>query len=148
MMDKVPPNRTKKDEDRPGHTIHYVPYDANCFQMVLIHKMHYENLGLITAETENAILSMLIQIVRENLDFKDTIGRIFLQNISDIRLEQIRNYNLAQIKQQIELEHGDLRKRDLKDLKDEFKVSSAIRFTEKNEAKFFKLIAILVKNSE
>lgn len=46
--------------------------------MVLIHKMHYENLGLIDAETENAILSMLIQIVRENLDYKDEIGRIFL----------------------------------------------------------------------
>ena len=46
------------------------------------------------------------------------------------------------------MDKGDLKKRDIKDLKDEFKIPAAIRFTEKNESKFFKLIAILVKNSE
>lgn len=36
----------------------------------------------------------------------------------------------------------------MKELKDEFKVHVNVRFTEKNESKFFKLIGILVKNSD
>tara|TARA_B110000285_G_C15095144_1_gene601508 strand:+ start:1282 stop:1497 length:216 start_codon:yes stop_codon:yes gene_type:complete len=57
---KVPKNVSKKDEEKAGHYIHKVPYDKDCFIMVLIHKLHYDNIGLIDAEIENAILSMLI----------------------------------------------------------------------------------------
>ena len=46
------------------------------------------------------------------------------------------------------MESGQLRKRDLKELKGEFKIHANVRFTEKNESKFFKLIGILVKNSD
>jgi len=46
------------------------------------------------------------------------------------------------------LEKGTVKKREMKQLKDEFKVHVNVRFTEKNESKFFKLIGILVKNSD
>lgn len=46
------------------------------------------------------------------------------------------------------MEKGAIRKREMNELKDEFKVSANVRFTDKNESKFFKLIGILVKNSD
>lgn len=57
MSDKIP--HIKKTEVDHIHKI-FVPYNEDCFIMVLIHKLFSKNVGLIDAEIENAIYSMLI----------------------------------------------------------------------------------------
>ena len=59
MKDRIPHLKKAEVENEHGHKV-FVPYDPDCFIMVLIHKMYSINLELIDAEIENAIVSMLI----------------------------------------------------------------------------------------
>ena len=53
-----------------------------------------KNLDEINPEIENAILSLLTQVVRDEMDYKKRIGANFMEPIVNERLKQLKKYHL------------------------------------------------------
>ena len=113
----------------------------------------------IDQDIENAILSLLIQIVREEIDNKKKIGHMFITKIAGPRMKTIIEYVKFKEKQDYLAEKGKLIKFDLEyepekarwhleGVEAASKIPQNIIFNEKNELKFLTLISILLKNCE
>jgi hypothetical protein len=59
-------------------------------KQVIVELLHPRNLHLIDHNTENAILSLLTQIVRDEIEYKRVIGHMFIPQIGERLRELIR----------------------------------------------------------
>jgi hypothetical protein len=109
---------------------------------VIIHMMKPANLHLIDHNTENSILSLLTQLVRDELEYKRIIGGMFIPLIGE-RLKEIMRYVQYKARQEMEIARGKL-----KEIQADENLPDNIRFDEDCEKKFFKFINVLFKNSD
>ena len=109
---------------------------------VLVNMMKPCNLHLIDHNTENSILSLLTQLVRDELEYKRQIGAMFIPMIGE-RLKEIMRYVQYKARQEAELARGKL-----KEVQADENLPDNIRFDEDCEKKFFKFINVLFKASD
>lgn len=114
----------------------------------------------IDQDIENAILSLLIQLVREEIDNKKKVGQMFIEEVAGPRMRTIIEYVKYKEQQDFLAEQGKLGKPcemeydeesgrwKLRDVDKASKISPNIVFNEKNELKFITLISILLKSCE
>jgi hypothetical protein len=117
------------------------------FLQAVINKLHPDNIGQIDQEIEGAILSLLTQVVSEEIEHKGTVGEHFIKD-AGARLDALLEYIRFKAKQEYGVGRACLKKQDLDDLIRQKSISPNVVFTEKNEVKFFKLISLLVKTSD
>lgn len=112
----------------------------------IIWMINPDNIYLIDSDIENAILSLLTQVVKEEIENKRIIGEMFIKD-AGVRMQAIMEYSSFTMKQQRYLETNQISKlREL--MQNKCKYNQHIEFNEQTEMKFLKLINILVKNSE
>lgn len=122
--------------------------DDPSFLTVIISKLKPECIGQIDHEIENAILSILTQVIRNDDSNKKTIGKMFIKEIAGQRLDNLIEYSLFKAKQIFEKDKQCIKKYKINELASQQKISDNILFTDKNETKFFNFITTLVKNSD
>ena len=117
------------------------------FLEAVINKLHPDNIGQIDQEIEGAILSLLTQVVSEEIEHTGTVGEHFIKD-AGARLEALLDYMRFKAKQEYGVGRSRLKKKDLDELLKQKRISANVVFTERNEVKFFKFIALLVKTSD
>ena len=103
------------------------------------------NLDKIDKETENAILALLTQLVREDIDSKKLIGKDFIKG-AGLRIEMIKAFTKNRDEKNYYLETNQIAR--LKELMEAKQISESVLFDDQTQAKCFKLISILVKNCQ
>ena len=86
-------------------------------------------------------------MVKEEIEHKGTVGEHFIDD-AGARLNALLEYIRFKAKQEYGVEQVNLKKKDLDALLKQKNISPNVVFTDKNEIKFFKLLGLLVKNSE
>jgi len=128
-------------------------HGGESFLQAVINKLHPNNIGQIDQEIEGAILSLLTQVVTEEIEHKGTVGEHFIKD-AGTRLEALLEYMRFKAKQEYGVGRSRksdslrLKKKDLDDLLKQKSISANVVFTEKNEVKFFKFLSLLVKTSD
>ena len=108
----------------------------------LVGLMKPKQLATIDHKTESAILSLITQIVRDEQDYKRTIGKLFIRTAGE-RLSELSRYMAYKQRHEMEIFRGKLLT-----VPDNEKLPDNIKFDQEGEIKFFKLIAVLVKQSD
>ena len=88
------------------------------------------------------MLSLITQIVRDDLDYKRTIGHLFIRTAGD-RLSELTRYVAYKARHEQEISRGRLTS-----VPENERLPDNIKFNEECELKFFKLLAVLVKNCD
>ena len=90
--------------------------DDPSFLTVIISKLKPECIGQIDHEIENAILSILTQVVRNDDSNRKTIGKMFIKEIAGQRLDNLIEYSLFKAKQIFEKDQQCIQKYKIKEL--------------------------------
>lgn len=101
------------------------------------------NIGESSQEMENAILSILTQIVRDEPEYKIQIGKEFIDSAGK-RIKILMQYMRYKKLQNYDLEKGK-KPRKMAEFES---ISSNIVFDDVNEKKFFRLLIALCKNCD
>ena len=114
-------------------------------KMRILNLLKPENIHEMSEEMENAILSILTQIVRDEPDYKIQIGKEFIKSAGN-RIEALMRFCRYKATQDPASEK--VKRPQLEAARDQISISDNIQFAPGNELKFFKLLLVLYKNSD